>query len=181
MVFMSSTKYLEIYLASTRLVTCTDRDDLAISADRQIHPILVIESSDTRRTSSSLLDAWYGWFMCAAAAAFLSCSCLHIWRRKKPLATVDSLGQYVYVSKTREFQETFSGCQHRQPAAASALLLDAGSWRTNTAPSLCRCALLVSLAEELQGCSCIYAGLVGHDSWRWHHLIFFFFILSLCN
>ena len=88
---------------------------------------------------------------------------------------------YVYVSKSWQFQETFSGCQHRQPAAASGLLLDAGSWRRNTAPSLCRCALLVSLDEELQGCSCIYAGLVGHDSWRWHHLIFFFFILSLCN
>ena len=71
---------------------------------------------------------------------------------------------YLYGSKSRQFQETFSGCQHRQPAAASGLLLDAGSWRTNTAPSLCCCALLVSLAEELQGCSCIYAGLVGHDS-----------------
>jgi len=99
-------------------------------------------------------------------------------KKKKPLATVDSLGQYVYVSKTREFQETFSGCQHRQPAAASALLLDAGSWRTNTAPSLCRCALLVSLAEELQGCSCIYAGLVGHDD---DAILSSSFILSLSN
>jgi len=53
-------------------------DDLlaTASAVRQFHMILLIESSDIMSTSSSWVDARYGWFMCAAAVAFRCCSCL---------------------------------------------------------------------------------------------------------
>lgn len=159
-----------------------------------IHPILVIESSDTRRTSSSLLDAWYGWFMCAAAFC-RSCSCLQLGRRRRrkpyPPCMVWVARLYIYARKTLVWRNLF--WMSTQAACFCCFCCSAsGCWEDEHCPM----ALSLSLSPPSR-CALIcfafflgwralgvwfYICCIGYGWARWwhsHHVILFlFYIIS---